>query len=490
MANYLALDLGAESGRGVLGKLEGDRLEIQEVHRWANRPAALPDGIHWDILGQFNEIKTAIAAAGRHQASPLQGIAVDTWGVDYALLDQRGDLLGVPFHYRDHRTDGVMDRVFSQVSKEEIFNWTGIQFMQLNTLFQLAAAREQNSPALDAAHRLLFLPDLFHYWLSGEQTCEFTVASTSQLYNPQTSGWAVELMDRLRIPSHLFLPVTPPGVPIGKLRPAIAEETRAGDVPILTVGCHDTASAVAAVPAIGDDFIYLSSGTWSLMGVELARPLISPEALAANFTNEGGVAHTIRFLKNIMGLWVVQECRRSWARQGHEYSYGELTTLAAAAEPFQHFINPDDPSFLAPPDMPGAIIAYCDRTGQGRPAGPGPTIRACLEGLAFQYRENVARLESLVGRSLPTLHIVGGGVQNRLLCQFAANATGKTVVAGPVEATAAGNLLVQAMARSEIGSLRDLRHIVRNSFPVEEYTPFETAAWEEAWGRWRGCVGV
>lgn len=488
-SHYLALDLGAESGRAVLGRLSGDRLQLEEVHRFANRSAVLPDGLHWDILGLYASIQQGIRRGAEAAGSiPLRGLGVDTWGVDYALLDHRDELLGLPFHYRDHRTDGVMDRVFSRVPAKRIFGETGIQFMQLNTLFQLAAARERSSPALDAAQTLLFLPDLFHFWLSGEKRCEYTIATTSQLFNPVRQDWAVDLMGDLSIPSRLFLPVTPPGTVIGALRTSVQEETGAGTVPVIVPASHDTASAVAAVPASTKNFAYLSSGTWSLMGIELDSPRVTEEARSGNFTNEGGVSGTVRFLKNIMGLWLVQECRRSWARQGSEYSYADLALLAAAAPPFACFVNPDDPAFLAPRDMPHAIASYCERTGQQAPQGPGAVVRACLEGLALTYRRHLLRLEAIAGETLSTLHIVGGGAQNRLLCQFAANAIGRAVVAGPVEATAAGNILVQAMGRNEIASLSDLRQVVRRSFDVEEYSPVDSDRWLEAYTRFDQVV--
>ncbi|HET6381763.1 MAG TPA: rhamnulokinase family protein [Armatimonadota bacterium] len=489
MSQYLALDLGAESGRGVLGSLENGRLELSEIHRFANRPVALPDGLHWNIGGLYQEILHAITR-GADKAKTLDGIGVDTWGVDYALLDGRGELLGLPFHYRDHRTDDVMERVFARVSRQRIFKETGIQFMQFNTLFQLAAARERESPLPDAAETLLFLPDLFHFWLSGEQRVEFTIATTSQLYNPVARDWSRQMMEPLGIPPRLFQPVTPPGTIIGRLRKAVASETGAGAVQIILPGSHDTASAVAAAPAASDDFVYISSGTWSLIGIELSAPRISAETMEGNFTNEGGVGGTIRFLKNIMGLWLVQECRRSWARQGREYSYGELAALAEEAPAFACLIDPDDPSFLAPDDMLSALDAFCRRTAQNLPGEPGAIIRACLEGLAFKYRENVLKLEAIAARSLNCIHIVGGGVQNRLLCQFAASATGKPVMAGPIEATAAGNILVQAMARGEIASLRELREVVRASFQVEEFSPIQPDGWMEAYDRFTALKSV
>jgi rhamnulokinase len=413
MSQYLALDLGAESGRGVLGQLENDRLELREIHRFPNIPVSLPDGLHWNILGLFQEIKRSIALASADLTGgqQLRALGVDTWGVDYALLGSQDELLGMPHHYRDHRTDGIMEKVFTRTPREKIFERTGIQFMQLNTLFQLAAARERSEVSLDIAKTLLFLPDLIHFWLSGEKACEFTIATTSQLFDPVARDWARDLMDELGIPDSLFLPIAEPGRTLGPLRQSVADELRCGKSPVVLPGSHDTAAAVAAVPADGMDFVYISSGTWSLIGVETLKPVLTRAALDGNFTNEGGVGGRFRFLKNIMGLWLVQECRRCWARSGQAYEYAHLASLAGGSPPFSHFVDPDEPSFLAPVDMPGSIAAFCRRTGQPAPENPGTMVRACLEGLAFKYRENVERLEAITGRSLGNLHIVGGGAK-------------------------------------------------------------------------------
>ncbi len=458
MARILALDLGAESGRGVVGTLTGDgKLTLDEVHRFPTGPTALGASQHWNLPGFVSELQTAIAKAGA-----IQSLGVDTWGVDFGLIGRRGELAGLPVHYRDTRTDGFIEKVFAKLSQSEIFAKTGIQTMQLNTLFQLAALKEQSPKLLDAADKLLFMPDLFHYYLTGEAKTEYTIASTSQLLDAQTRDWSDTVFTALDLPRRLFQTPVSPGTQIGLHH----------GIPVIAPGGHDTACAVAAVPAgPGDGWAYLSSGTWSLLGVEVAAPILTPEAAAANVTNEGGVGGTIRLLKNIGGLWLVQECRRAWARMGEERSYEKLTRLASEAPPLACVIDPDHPSLLAPADMPAAIRALCEQTHQTPPEGVGATVRCCLDSLALKYRDVLETLEALSGKKITTLHIVGGGSQNRLLNQLAADATGRTVIAGPVEATAIGNVLLQARALGLIGSLDELRAIVRASFTLETYTP-------------------
>jgi rhamnulokinase len=376
------------------------------------------------------------------------------------------------------------------VPRDEIYGQTGIQFMQLNSLFQLLAMARDNSPILAAARTFLTMPDLFNFWLSGRKANEFTNATTTQCYNPRTGDWARELLDRLDIPSHIFGEIVPPGTVLGSLRAFVAEETGSHSLPVVASAAHDTASAVAAVPATGSDYMYLSSGTWSLMGVEIKDPIINDRSLAHNFTNEGGVENTFRFLKNIMGLWLVQECRREWARAGESYSYDDLTAMAAGAPAFGPLVSLSDSRFLPPGDMPGRIQAFCSETGQHVPETRGEIIRCTLESLALEYRSVAEGLDEMVGLRLPTLHIFGGGSRNKLLNQFAANAIGRTVVAGPVEATAIGNLLVQALALGRIANLAEGRALVRSSFPVETYEPRDTAAWDEAYGRYLGLKGL
>jgi rhamnulokinase len=480
--DLLAFDLGASGGRAVLGCFDGDRLRLSEVHRFPNEPVRLPDGLHWDVLRLFAEVKRGLALCGEKHGRPAS-IGVDTWGVDFALLDHQGSLLGNPHHYRDSRTQGMLEEAFQRVPREEIFERTGIQFMRWNALYQLLSMALARSPLLEAAETFLMMPDLFNYWLSGRAVCEFTDATTSQCYDPRAGAWATSMLKRLGIPTHFLAELVSPGTVLGPLLPSMAEETGLGDVPVVAPACHDTASAVAAVPAGEEDWAYISSGTWSLVGMEVREPIITPESLASNVTNEGGVAGTFRFLKNVAGLWLVQECRRAWAQQGEEYSYDELSRMAEAAPPFPAFIDPDDPSFLNPSDMPRAIAAYCLHSGQTPPEGRDSIVRCALESLALKCRWVLDRIEKMRGRPIRVVHIVGGGSRSRALCQFTANASGRPVVAGPAEATAIGNILVQALALGHLSSLEEGRALVRRSFELPTYEPQHTAAWDKAYGR-------
>jgi len=472
---YLALDMGAESGRGVVGTLgEADgqrRVTLDEVHRFANGPVRLGNTLVWDLPRLHAEQVTAIGKAA--SAGPLAGMGVDTWGVDFGLLGEKGDLVGLPVHYRDARTNGMVEKVFGIVPRADVFAQTGIQVMPINTLYQLAALKERQPSLLDAARALLFMPDLFHLYLSGRAAPEFTIATTSQLYDGRANDWARPLLSALGLPARLFAPVVPPGTEYGTLLPHLQETTGAGPVPVIAPGGHDTACAVAAVPAEenGDGWAYLSSGTWSLLGVEVNAPVVNDATLAANFTNEGGAGSTFRLLKNIAGLWLVQECRRALAKGGTTFGYDELAALAKNAPPLASVIDPDDPTLLAPPDMPDAIRALCRASGQPVPNDVGSLIRCALDSLALKYQATLEALETITGRARHTLHIVGGGSQNTLLNQLAADATGRRVLAGPIEATAIGNVLLQARARGRLNSLADLRTIVRASFPITEYTP-------------------
>ena len=483
-AKFLAFDLGAESGRGVVGFFDGERLRLEDVHRFPNEPVRLLKTLYWDAPRLFAEIKRGLSMAVAAHGREFAGIGLDTWGVDFGLLGRDDALLGNPRHYRDHGNDGILEVAFAIVPRDQIFARTGIQFMQFNSLFQLLALKQQNSPLLEMAETLLMMPDLFHFWLTGQKATEFSIATTTQCYDPQARDWATNLLERMGLPTRLFTDIVPTGTPIGTLRPDLAEEAGCGLIPVVAPAEHDTGSAVVAVPASTPDVAYISSGTWSLMGIETAEPRISPQTLAANFTNEGGACGTIRLLKNIMGLWLVQECRRSWARQGTEYSYAELTRLAEQAPPFGPLIEPDDSAFLAPSDMPAALRRSCANTGQPEPADTGATVRCCLESLALKYRWVLERLEEFRGGRIETIHIVGGGTQNTLLCRLAADATDRTVVAGPVEATAIGNVLMQAMGRGLLGSLEQAREVVRNSFDLVTYTPSgDRSAWDAAYAR-------
>jgi rhamnulokinase len=478
----LAADLGAESGRVMAGGFDGSRLTLSEAHRFDSRPVPLPDGLHTDVLRIFAEILGGLAAAAR-SGGELAGVGVDTWGVDFALLDGDGRLLGNPYHYRDCLGSGILERTLARVPRAEIFAATGIQLMELNTLFQLALLQERGAAELAAARRLLMMPDLFSYWLGGRPVSEYTIATTSQCYDTRAGDWARGLLERLSLPTAIFGEVVPPGTVLGRLRKDVAEETGAGPLPVIAVGGHDTALAVAAVPARGGDFAYVSSGTWSLLGAEIDAPCIGEASLAANFTNEGGVGGTIRFLKNLCGLWLVQESRRAWAKGGKADSYDNLATMAAAAPGFRSLVDVDAPDFAAPGDMPSRLQAFCRRTGQPVPETKGEIVRCALDSLALKYRYVLGTLERILGRRLEPLHVVGGGARNRLLCQLAADATGRTVVAGPVEATAAGNVAMQVMALGELGSLADARDVVRRSFGIETHEPRPGAAVEDAYAR-------
>ncbi len=484
MRHFLALDLGAESGRAMLGTLTDRKLTIEELHRFPNTPVRIPQGLYWDTFRLWHEIQQGMAAAGRDRKLKLEGVGVDTWGVDFGLFAADGSLVDNPRHYRDARNNGMLEKLFAAVPKEEIFAHTGIQFMQLNSLCQLYAVKLAGSPALAVARRLLFMPDIFNYWLTGVAKAELTIASTSQFYNPTKRRWATELLDKLGLSASVLPEIVPPGTMLGPLLPEVAEAAGLeAATPVYATACHDTASAVAAVPASGGDWCYISSGTWSLMGVELDEPVINDKTLADNLTNEVGAEGKIRLLKNIAGMWPVQECRRAWALEGRDYSYAQLTAMAAAAKPFVAVINPD--AFLEPGRMPERIAEYCRAAGQTPPATPGEMVRCILESLALRYRQVLESLESLLGRRLEVIHIVGGGSQNHVLNQFAANATGRPVVAGPTEATAAGNVLVQAIGAGRLQGLKEVREVVRASFPLTTFEPQDTGGWDEAYEKFK-----
>jgi rhamnulokinase len=445
----------------------------------------LIDTLCWDTPGQFRELLEALRLCGRDHTRDLAGIGVDTWGVDFGLFGSDGSLLGQPVHYRDGRTEGMLEAAFAIVPRERVFARTGIQFMQLNTLYQLLAMRRAGAPQLDAARRLLFMPDIFHYWFTGRQVSEVSIASTSQCWDPRAGSWCTDLMEAFGLPASILPEVVEPGTVVGPLLPWIAAESGLGAVPVITPGSHDTASAVAAVPARGQSHAYISSGTWSLMGIESSQPLITDATRELNFTNEGGVCSTIRFLKNIMGLWLIQECRRAFAKGGDDYDYATLARLAAEAPAFGPIVDPDHGSFLNPPSMPEALMAFCRASGQKAPEGPGALVRCCSESLALKYRWVLEKLEQIRGARLESINIVGGGTQNTLLCQLAADCCQRPVIAGPVEATATGNLLMQALAVGELGSLDELREVVRTSFDLITYEPdtSRAAAWDEAYSR-------
>jgi rhamnulokinase len=481
-SKFLAFDFGAESGRALLGVIEDDKLDLAEIHRFHNGPVSILGHMHWDILRQFTEVKHGLRIALQQTGGKIDGIGVDTWGVDFSLFGEDGEMLMNPFHYRDSRTDGMMDEVFAIVPKREVFETTGNQFMQLNSLYQLYSMVKSNATALKSASKLLMMPDIFNYWLTGKQVGEFTIASTSQCFDPRKGDWARGMLDTLGIPSRIMPEIVQPGTVIAPLADALVKQMGSGaGIPVIATGCHDTASAVAAVPATGHNHAYLSSGTWSLMGVELKEPMISDHAYEKNFTNEGGVAGTIRFLHNIMGLWIVQECKRTWASQGEDLTYGQITEMAAAVADFPSVIDPDSTDFLAPGDMPTRIKAFCERTRQRQPESKGEIVRCVLNSLALRYRATIEDLDTMLGIRHDPIHIVGGGTQNTLLSQLTADATGRRVVAGPVEATAIGNVLVQAIARGFVSSIDEARSIVRNSFELTRYEPRPSESLEAAY---------
>jgi rhamnulokinase len=495
--NFVALDLGAESGRAVLGTLSHGKLSLEERHRFPNPTGRMRGQLCWNLLAQWEEIKTGIRKAavmdgreGETRKRPaLHGIGVDTWGVDFGLVGADGDVLGYPVHYRDARTEGMLEKAFAKVPREQIFETTGIQFMRLNTLYQLLAMREQHPRMLEAAETLLFIPDLFNFLLTGERKAEFSIATTSQMYDPRKKAWATELLRALDLPTRILPEIVPAGTVIGKLSREVAEECDIGRIPVIATAGHDTAAAVAAVPAEANakpgEWCYISSGTWSLMGVEIGEPIINAKSLGYNYTNEGGVGGKIRFLKNIMGLWLVQECRRHFAREGYEHSYSELTQMAARAKGFGAVIDPEYTPFVSPGEMPVKIEQFCKETKQRPPHTRGDFIRTCLESLALTYRKTLDGLEDVLGKKVGVIHIVGGGCQNELLNQMTADACQRPVVAGPIEATAAGNILVQAMATGEVKSLSDARTIVRNSFDVKRYEPKPDKKWDAAYEKYR-----
>ena len=480
---YLALDLGAESGRAIAGTFKGERLALREVHRFPNVPVRRGSSMHWDLPALFKEVKQGIAAAAAQFGDNLISVGIDTWGVDYGLLDGDGALMGLPHQYRDPRTAGIQDSVIKRLGRDYLYEQTGIQLMEMNTLYQLLAEPPER---LAQASRLLFIPDLINYRLTGVMSTERTFASTSQLYDVRKRDWAYALLDAVGLPSHVLGDIRDAGESLGPLQPEVAEETGAGGVNVVLPGTHDTASAVAAVPAGEGSWAFLSSGTWSLLGVETPEPVMNEAATAFELGNEVGVLGTMRPLKNISGLWLVQQCRATWDAQGHPHSYAELTRMAEKPPPFTAIIDPDDPSFTTAGDMPARIADFCARNGQTPPSTRGEFVRTILESLALRYRMVLETIESIVNRRQDTLHVVGGGGQNVLLNRFTANAVGRPVVVGPVEATAAGNILMQMVASGEIASLAEGREIIRRSFELTTYLPEDAAEWDEAYERFQG----
>jgi rhamnulokinase len=480
---YLAFDLGAESGRAVLAHLQSGILTTEEVHRFPNEPVEYGGSLHWDVARLWFEMRKALAALPQLE---LAGIGVDAWGVDYALLGQNGELLQNPYHYRDARTQGAMQEVFRQVAKDEIYWATGIQFMPINTLYQLLVTKKREPKLLGAAEKLLTIPDLFNYWLCGNAVCEFTNATTTQMVSPLKRAWAVDLLNRIGLPMRLLAPIVEPGTVIGRVLSGVSGNSSVANTPVVAPATHDTGSAVAAISA-RNGTAFISSGTWSLVGTELDRPVITADSLRLNFTNEGGVNGTTRLLKNVMGLWMLQCCRQSWTARGHSYDYRELMELASREPAFAQLVDPDDDSFLRPHDMPAAIDQFCAKTHQPTPQGAGSYVRTILESLAFKYRTVLHNLEQTIGQTIHQIRIIGGGSRNRLLNQFTADATGRTVLAGPVEATTLGNVAVQIVTTGEAASLEEVRAIVERYFPTEVFQPLETDKWDRQAERFEQC---
>jgi rhamnulokinase len=484
---HVAIDLGAESGRALVGRFDGERLALEELARFPNRPVRLPDGLRWNVLGLYDGILTALASA-HASGTEVRSVGIDSWGVDFGLLDSDGALIGNPLHHRDGRGRAGMERALALAGRAEIYETTGIQFMPINTSFQLVALA--GSSALDRARTLLLIPDLLACWLTGESRAEATNASTTQLLDVRTGDWARPLIERLEIPAGLFPPVLEAGSILGCLLGPVVEATGLPrSTLVAAVASHDTASAVVAAPMRSRACAYISSGTWSLVGLERDTPVLGPRALGANLTNERGFGATIRLLKNVMGLWLVQECRRAWLRDGAAPDYAELVEQAASAPPDGPLFDPDQPELLTPGEMPSRIRALCVRSGQRDPVERGVLLRAIFESLACKYRHVLDELEAATGETIGTIHVTGGGSQNAFLCQLTADICDRLVLAGPVEAAALGNVLVQLHAFGELGSLDDMRELVRRSIAVTSYEPAgDRGPWPARYERFRTLV--
>lgn len=483
MKRVLAFDLGASSGRGILAALEDGKITLKEIHRFPNNGVKVRSTLYWDVLYLFDQIKQGITNA------KLEGgfdcIGIDTWGVDFGLLDADGNLIGNPVTYRDSRTDNIPEELFETICAEDVYKRTGIQIMNFNTLFQLYYMCKYKKGEIDRAEALLFMPELLGYFLTGVKKNEYTISSTSQMINPNTRDWDYELLEKVGIKKELLGEIVMPGEKLGKLTEEICEELGLEPVDVVAVGCHDTASAVVAVPTEVDDFVYISCGTWSLFGTELNSPVVTDEAYKSSYTNEGGYGGKIRFLTNIMGLWLIQESRRTWNRQGNDFSFNDLEKAALACEPFKCFIDPDYPEFGKPGDIPARIQKYCEKTGQYVPQTVGEIVRCIYESLALKYYHSFLNLKKISGKEFESINIVGGGTKDPLLCQMAANACNVTVYAGPIEATALGNIAVQMIAIGEIKDLKEARKIIKNSFDTKQYEPKDVDAWQKAYERFK-----
>lgn len=490
MPRFLAFDIGTSAGRAMLGTIDRARVTLAVLHRFPNRAVPVRGTLYWDVLYLWDGVLAGLRQWLRADDQALDGIGLDTWAVDFALLDESGALLDNPVHNRDPRTDGMMERVFDHIPRAELYQRTGIQLMQINTLYQLMALRLAEAPALRHAATFLTMADLLNYWLTGRKVVEFTSATCTQFYDPLAGGWARDLLERLEIPTAMLPEVVPPGTVLGPLSVQVPDLDALPLVPVIAVATHDTGSAVAAVPVENERFAYISSGTWSLMGAEVPSPVITPDSLRFNFTNEGGVSGTYRLLKNILGMWLVQACESVWAAQGERFSPAELVELAAAAPAFGPVIDPhpNHPDFRTVGDMPARIRAFCARTGQPVPAEKGAVLRCIFESLALKYRQTLDQLEIVLGHPIEVIHIVGGGSQNTLLCQMAADATQRPVIAGPAEATTLGNVIVQALATGHLASLHEGRDLIRHSVTLRQYRPAAAADWAAVYARFQAIA--
>ena len=485
--NVLAFDLGATSGRAILGSLTGGKLAIEEIHRFPNEAVRANGELHWDILRLWHEMLAGLRLAGSQSGRAIASIGVDTWGVDYALLGERGTLLENPYHYRDARTEGMVEKAFAAVGADRIYNATGIQFMALNTLYQLYAASLATPRLLAAAEALVTVPDLLNFWLTGVIRCEYTEATTTQFLDPRTGAWATDLLADLGIPTHFLQPIVQPGTALGGLRPELECWEGLKGATVIAPACHDTGSAVAAVKT-GGATAFLSSGTWSLLGTEIPQAIVNADSRRLNFTNEGSVGGKYRLLKNITGLWLLEGCIKAWEMEGRKYGYGELLDAAQIQEPLRTLIDPDDALFVAPEQMPRAIDAFCARTGQPAPRTPGEYTRTVLESLALKYRYVLEQLGTIAGVRFERIRVIGGGCRNRLLNQFTAAATGCQVLAGPVEATALGNIAMQLVGIGAVDSIDEARALIENSFPAQTYSPEGSSGWDRAYPAFRSLV--
>ena len=477
---FLAFDLGATSGRSILGVLEDGKVAIKELTRFPNGITELHGKYYWNLTGLYQALKDGLKACSREGITP-HSIGIDTWGVDVVPIAEDGSILSMPRAYRDPYTVGAPERFFQKIPREKVYDKTGIQIMNFNTLYQIFAGIEEGYVPLKQAKELLFMPDALAYMLTGEKVCEYTIASTSQILDPRTKEFDTELLEAAGVDASILRKPVFPGTVVGPLTDALAQETRIGKINVVSVAGHDTASAVASVPALDENFAYLSSGTWSLMGIESKEPVITPESFQLNYTNEGGVEGTTRFLKNICGMWILEQCRKEWDLSGKNYSYPEIVEMAMSAKPFQSYIQPDDPSFANPPSMLEAIDAFCERTGQAKPENDAQVSRLIFESLALRYRQVLEDLDRIATHPIERLHIIGGGSKNRLLNQFTANAIGRKVIAGPSEATAIGNVMIQAMAAGVVSSLQEMRAIIHASIETEEFIPQDADAWVQAY---------